>query len=303
MATPIPNQDQSAEAFAIAKLVPLSPEAEQAFDDVVEFPDLSEHHRSYIRAERAKSRDNSPVYSSEDTDAEESAVVPERFVRLWTGHYSLSATSFAHSRIPGAGWRVGRGTSRFGEADRGVDILLIRPGRKSEDVSKANALIRFHEKSGVLMLVGLSDIHPITYDNGEDDVTTLRSGESHVLYRRKNLFSFGNLRFKLEYEDFDDTRLAAVTRHRDRFFYEKGIPSPHPSLSMIPRKNHILRGSAILHTTFAMGGFGYVHAAVGTRTGDPLAIKDMWIKSAERAKDPQFMAELDVSQGFKVIST
>ena len=295
------NCNQSAEAFAIAKVAPVGPEAEQAFDDVVTFPNLSDHHRSFIHAERTRKKETGTIFSSEDTDAEEGAVMPEKVVELWTGHYSLSARKFTDPGKFEAGWRVGKGTSKLGTADREIEILLIRPGRKSDDVSKTNALIKLHEKSGVLMLVGLSDTHPITYESGAEGVTiTLKSGESHVLYQKLNRFSFGKLRFNLVYEDLNDTQLAAVTKHRDRFFEQRGIPQPHPCLSMIPRPGHVLRGSAVFHTTFGQGGFGHVHAAVDVKTGDPLAIKDMWINNAHHAKHPEVIAELYVSQGFQV---
>ena len=292
--------------FAIAKLVPVGADAEQAFNDVVAFPDLSPHHRSFIRAEWTE-RDTSPVYSSEDTDAEEDteedAVSSEQAVALWTGHFSLNTSNFQQSQNPRAGWRVGKGTSRFGETDRGVDILLIRPGRKSDDASRLNALIRLHERSGVLMLVGLSNTQPITYESASKGITiTLRSGDKHVLYQKENRFSFGKMRFKLEYDDFDDAQLAAVTRARDEFFFEHDIPRPHPCLSMIPRPGHVLRGSTIVHTAFGQGGFGHIHAAVDARTGEPLAVKDMWIDDAHRAKHPDLAAEMNVSRGFKVIS-
>ena len=297
------DHNQPTEDLAIARLVPVGLDAEQAFHDVVAFPDLSSHHRSFIRAEWTKKKDTSPVLSSEDTDAEEDAVRSEQMVELWTGHFSLDTSNLDILENPQAGWRVGKGTSRFGKADRGIDILLIRPGRKSDDVSKLNALISLHEKSGVLMLVGLSDTQPITYESSSKGSTiTLRSGEKHVLYQRENRFSFGKLRFKLEYEDFDNARLAAVTERRDRFFFERGIPRPHPLLSMIPREGHALRGSAVIHTTFGRGGFGHVQAAVDTRTGEPLAIKNMWIDDERRAKDPELTAELDVSRGFKASS-
>ena len=301
IATLMSEHNQSAEAFAIAKLVPVGPEAGQAFDDVVAFPDLSDHHRSFIHAERTHKKDPGPMFSSEDTDTEEAAVMPEKVVELWTGHYSLSASKFEHFQNSRAGWRVGKGTSKFGNANREVDILLIRPGRKSNEVTKSNALIKLHEQSGVLILVGLSDTHPITYESGGEGVTiTLGLGEKHVLYQRVNRFSFGKMRFNLEYEDFDNARLAAVTQSRDEFFVAKCLPRPHPCLSMIPQPGHNLRGSTVFHTTFGQGGFGHVHAAVDTRTGDPLAVKDMWIDNARRAKNPEVITELSVSQAFKV---
>ena len=304
MATLVPDDSQSTQSFAIARLVPVGPEAEQAFDDVVTFPGLSKYHGSFIHAKRIKRKDTTPEVSSEDTDAEEGDVVSEEAVELWVGHYLLDTTTFELLENPRIEWLVGKGTSKFGNDDREVDILLIRPGRKSDNVSKTNAAIRLHEKSGVLMLVGLSDAHPITYEcDRKGATTTLRFGEKHVLYQDVNRFSFGKLRFQLEYEDVDDTQLAAVTKLRDRFFVEKGLPRPHPCLSMIPRDGQVLRGSAVLHTAFGRGTFGHVHAAVDTRTGNPLAIKEMWIDSARRAKHPELIAELDVSQGFKVSST
>ena len=304
MATLVPEGDQSRKPFAIARLIPVGLEAEQAFDDVVTFPGLSKYHGSFIRAKRIKRKDPTPEVSSEDTDAEEDEVVSQEAVELWVGNYLLDTSTLEHLENPRIEWRAGRGTSKFGNDDREVEILLIRPGRKSDDVSKMNAAIRLHEKSGVLMLVGLSNTHPITYEcGGQGQTVTLRFGEKHVLYQKQNRFSFGKLRFKLEYEDFDDTKLAAVTKLRDRFFLAKGLHRPHPRLSMIPRRGHNLRGSAVLHTAFGRGTFGHVHAAVDTRTGNPLAIKDMWIDNAHRAKHPELIAELDVSQGFKVSST
>ena len=74
---------------------------------------------------------------------------------------------------------------------------------------------------------------------------------------------------------------------------------PHPCLSMIPQPGHNLRGSTVFHTTFSQDAFGHVHAAVDIRTGDPLAIKDMWINNARHAKHPEMIAELDVSQALR----
>lgn len=302
MATLKPDGRESAESsiVPIAKLLPVGQDSERAFDDVVAFPGLSEHHQSFIHAERIERKERTPVFSSDDTDADEH-VVARTAVELWAGHYSLNLSNMRYLKSPGAGWRVGKGTSKFGNADREVDVLLIRPGKKSEDVSKVNALIQLHEKSGVLMLVGMSDLQPIEYESGSGGVPILlRLGMKHVLSQKVNRFSFGKLRFKLEFEDLTDAQHAACSQYRDKFFLDMGRPRPHPCLSMIPREGHIMRNSVLLHTAFGKGGHGHVHAAVDARTGAPLAVKDMWIDNESSADRPEFRTELKVSQAFVV---
>lgn len=66
------------------------------------------------------------------------------------------------------GWRIGKGFSEaladstYGD-DQGVDLLLIRPGKRSIQTAPVHARIRFHARCGVLMLFGVEKDRPVLY--------------------------------------------------------------------------------------------------------------------------------------------
>lgn len=179
--------------------------------------------------------------------------------------------------------------------------MVCRPERGSKaGIAALHALIQFHTESGLLMLVGLSDSHPVEYLLDFRQVPLLlRHNERHVLHQEVNRFSLGKLLFKLVYENLDDLRLAEYTRVRNEFFKKLGRRIPHAHINVVPQKQSHMIGSVILHQSLSSGTFGWVYAAVDARTGAPLAVKELAIKDKRTARNPDLTNELEIATSFK----
>ncbi|KAL8832829.1 MAG: hypothetical protein Q9191_000013 [Dirinaria sp. TL-2023a] len=283
------------DSVPFAKLIPLNEDAKKALHELMQYPSLSSFHRSFIEAERVASREE--VCSASDTASGSSFrdESPSTRVELWTGHYALE-----FEKAPTIAWRVGKGSSKSGE-DRGVDLLVCRPERGSKaGIAALHALIQFHTESGLLMLVGLSDSRPVEYLlDFKRCPLLLRHNEKHVLHQKVNRFSLGKLLFKLVYEDLDDAGLAEYTRVRNNFFKTLGRRIPHAHIHVVPQKHFHMIGSIILHQSLSCGTFGWVYAAVDSRTGVPLAVKELAIKDKRIARDPDLRNELEIATSFR----
>ena len=294
------NQPGETSSVPIARLFPLDENAKRAVHDLLEDPGLSGHHRSFLQAQRANEQQilqSSSDISSGDRSSEESPASPEEELRA--GYYALDFDSSFHI----VGWRVGRGSSRRG-ADRGIDLLICPPerGRKMR-VAAVHALIQLHRESGVLMLVGLSDSHPVEYIVPNKRVPLLlRHNEKHVLHQKTNIFSFGKLLFKLVYEEMNELATQQYTIVRDLYLEQLSGRAPHPHLHSVPSESYSMIGDVILHQSIATGAFGWIYAAIHTRSGAPLAVKELTIKSPRDATHPDLKNEIIVSTSFKVRS-
>ena len=298
MDTPRPDQasEENPDTVPFAKLIPLNSDAEEALNELLEYPRLSSHHRSFIQAERGVREEESWPESDTASGSTFTDDCPSSPVEFWTGHYTLNFQT-----APAIGWRVGKGSSKSG-GDRGVELMVCRPERASKaGIAALHALIQFHPESGSLMLVGLSDTHPVEYLLDCRRVPLLlRHNEKHVLHQKVNRFSMGKLSFKLVYDDLDDAALADYTWVRNKFFESHGRRVPHPYLYAVPRKQYHMIGSIILHQSLSSGTFGWVYAAVDSRTGVPLAVKELAIKDRRVAKDPDLRNELEIATSFQV---
>lgn len=173
--------------------------------------------------------------------------------------------------------------------NRGIDLQVSCPGRFSYDVAVVHALIQFHPESGVLLLRGVSENNPVKYY--VDKTIALYAGDKHVLHQEENRFSLGKLDFKLEYERFDDDEYAAYDKVRNEMLERAGGHVPHSRLIDVPRKPHVKIDNLILHDNISSGAFGLVCAAVDARTGMPLAMKEVWIKSHNMVQDTSLNVE------------
>lgn len=85
--------------------------------------------------------------------------------KFLSGYYKLSL----HDPIEypfAQGYSAGRGTSKLSatsEGDRGVNLLLVCPERRSNGVAVVHARISIHGQSGALMLFGVQDDRPVVY--------------------------------------------------------------------------------------------------------------------------------------------
>ncbi|KAI4162412.1 MAG: hypothetical protein LQ342_003978 [Letrouitia transgressa] len=266
----------SSTGYPFATIIPQGSDAERALDPVADDANLHQWHRSFISVQRKAP----PAESGSDLSESERPTTAKEF---WSGHYI-----FRLSNLPlkptSIGWRIGRGSSKL-EADRGVDILLIRPRKKTEGVATVHARIQFHPLSGVLMLVGVEDEKPIQYRvHDSNHPTMLRQGQKHVLYQKTNSFTLGNLQYTFVFEDLTQEKYAEFIKRRNILFEDLGHQAPHPALSAIPRQQDVKRGPVITHGTLAFGKFGWVYSGVNAATGDPLAVKEHRPKNVQEQR-------------------
>ncbi|KAL8945398.1 MAG: hypothetical protein Q9211_000081 [Gyalolechia sp. 1 TL-2023] len=259
--------------WEFARIIPQGEEAENALDLVYDYPELTNHHRSFIRVERKQRPEDSGSTSS----ASKRNTSPTS--EYWVGYYSLSLQDPAECKTT-IGWLFGRGASKnptdpsHGEDTRGVDLLLIRPKTKSYDVAPVHARIQFHIQSGVLMLFGLHTDKPVRYRaHDESQPILLTCGQGHVFYQKRNSFTVGRLHYELVFSDFDPEQYSEFLKTRNELLYGSAELWPHLQLSAVPRAQDVKRGAVITHGTIGYGRFGRVYPAVYARSGEPLAVK------------------------------
>ncbi|KAL8641275.1 MAG: hypothetical protein Q9228_001894 [Teloschistes exilis] len=278
-----------------ARLIPGSKAAEESLNILCNNPEVTEYHRSFLQVKRMQK----DVEIS--SDSEQSSKPPPQQIGFWTGYYSL-ALNDASRKLGLAPWRVGKGTTKYKEEDRGVDLLLIGPGNQKHKVTDVHAMIRFHPVSGVLMLVGMHDSKhnnkkSIRYEdptgNGEIE---LGHNMQHVLFLRRNAFWIGDLYYVFEFEDLDENQYRIYREYRDGLYRAAQLQAPHPALSAIPRASDKKFGPFIRMGSMGKGAFGWVYAGVDARTGDPLAIKEHSAKSL--AESDSVVEEIDVGKMF-----
>ena len=292
---------------AIARIYPVGLVAKQALDRLARSEETSEFHWNYICPNR-------PVVKSEPcSDSEQQTddgidtchtwIISshEQDTRLWAGHFVLSLEHLAFEGS-GLGWRAGSGSGRLRGQQRGVELLIVPPRSKGHHVAAQHALLRFHLKSGILMLCGIHDSHPVTYflDDRREPVL-LRKNEKHVLLNTVNRFQLGRLEFKLVFENLDDEGYDEFLTARNKIFEIAGLEPPSPYFQAVPKTQyrHIL-GDIVLHDVISCGTFGMVYAAIDSRTGEPLAVKELRIKDRYVQKSKELQNEIGIATSFPV---
>ncbi|KAL8824717.1 MAG: hypothetical protein Q9170_008067 [Blastenia crenularia] len=272
------NSSADSQSDEFARIYPRGEEAENAFDSVYSDATLSEHHGSFFRAER---RTRSPD-SDSDISSSDRHDLPSKENEYWVGYYSLSLRDPVKDKTS-IGWRMGKGfigvlaDPAYGD-DQGVDLILIRPGKRSKQTAPVHARIRFHPRSGVLMLVGVEKDRPVCYKTHDaSTLLQLGQGDRHVLYQKSNMFWVGRLQYDLVFTGFDKEQYTAFVGRRDMMLYgsEASFSGllPHAAISAVPRAEDMKRGKVITHGMIGYGGFGRVFPAVDAETGEPLAVK------------------------------
>ena len=295
------------EGFTIAKLIPVGSYAKASFSQVADYKHLSGYHKRYIDAKLCP--DESDLIKRADCeDSEYESHRPshprhESSQRVWVGHYLLSSERPGVVQ-PSVGWRIGRGATKW--KNRGVDLLIVCPGEYCYEVGIVHALVHIHPKSGVLLLRGVRDEEPVIYESDNMKLQVeLYEGDTHVLHHGVNSFSLGKLQFKLVYEQPDDAQYIKHIQTRNQSHLEADVDAttPHPCISAIPGKHHLRIDNFLLHDSISTGTFGYVHAAVDVRTGNPIAVKEIAIKSRNMVEDESLLHECTVSESFPVCLT
>ena len=304
----VKTEDPNVDArVAIARIYPVGLVAKQALDRLAKSEETSQFHRNYFCSNKPVVK-TEPCSDSEDQSDDGfntcytwiiNSHEPE--TRLWAGHFVLSLEDLAFEGSS-LGWRAGSGSGRLREQQRGVELLIVPPRSKGHHVAPQHALLRFHLKSGILMLCGIHDSHPVTYflDDRKEPIL-LRKNEKYVLLNTVNRFQLGRLEFKLVFEDLDDEGYSEFLAARNKIFEMAGLEPPSPYFQAMPRSRyrHIL-GDIVLHDVISCGTFGMVYAAIDSRTGEPLAVKELRIKDKYVQKSKELQNEIGIATSFPV---
>ncbi|KAL9634589.1 MAG: hypothetical protein Q9204_002936 [Flavoplaca sp. TL-2023a] len=280
-----------------ARIYPKGFEAEEALSLVFDDENLSPHHRSFIHVVRRT--------RSEDSESETGMIERHSHVdhQYWAGYYSLALQDPVVNKSA-AGWRLGKGYSS-GSApgasaqDKGVDLLLIRPGKSNRHVAPVHARIRFHPLSGAIMLFGVQEGKPVSYEvHDEYKPRVLAHGQGHVLYQARNLFTVGKLSYILVFNEFNDEQYFSFVQKRNALIYGSDAMIPHLHLSAVPRHSNLKRGLVITYGTIGHGAYGRVLPAVHAHTGDSLAVKHQ--QPTNKHQMDNIVREADLGTRFKV---
>ncbi|KAL8758033.1 MAG: hypothetical protein Q9184_004044 [Pyrenodesmia sp. 2 TL-2023] len=279
----------------IAKIIPRSHEAENALDLVYDHKALSKYHRSFLHVER---RPRPPDSDGETDEVSSSNHQPSIKSQYWAGCYVLALQDPVKAKTS-IGWRLGKGDLAYGD-DLGVDIVLIRPGTGSgsRQTAPVHARIRFHARSGVLMIFGVENDRPVLYKTHDAHAPlSLGQGEGHVLYQPSNTFYVGKLHYDIVFREFGSDDYSTFVEKRNAVLYGPGTAVPHHAISAVPRPEDVKRGTVITHGMLGYGGFGRVFPAVQARTGEPLAVKQHLPTKKSQLK--VIALEADIGASFK----
>lgn len=286
--------------ITVARLIPENDYAKKAFDEIAISDTTLDDHKVYLKYESIVStpgklnRSEAPhdtlydlgkLYpNDESTDNESDAKtdLPGQF-----GYFRLD---FSHMGKHPMGWRMGRGSD--------VDVLVVSHRKPAMGVANTHALIRFHQQSGILMLTGVSQRHPVIYFLNNEPLE-LYSGESHVLFQQSNRFQLGKLEFILKYDSLNEREYLNWVGARDALMQLNDHQPASPHILGLPYlKPFIKLGDFIFHENLGYGGFGFVKAAVHSRTGSPVAVKELTIKNQHNQRE--YEHEIRISKALEV---
>jgi len=266
-----------------ATLRPENEAAEKAFNNVVALLEDSEpagqaeqYHSRFLCLEIPSSLASEPPSPSSSMSSSSSSTVPLRAAAA-RGHYRLSLDVLPEG--PGAAWRVGKGSARASDDNRGVDLLLVPPGQhKGSGVANVHALISVHGYSGAFMLRSTSS-RPIIYLSAAEDGSdlVLRQNSQAVLHKTVNRLRIGAHDYLLAFSVEQESHFQLM---RDQFITTilEQPALPHPQLDVIPQPYHQKMAGYIMHKPISAGAFGMVRSAVESATGNPVAVKRLSCK-------------------------
>ena len=229
-----------------------------------------------------------------DTDAEDSNL---RSVRN-LGHFILSFDKGRLPELPHIGWRVGRGSSKW-PSNRGVDLLLAKPGdTQSKSLASTHMVFRFNCKSGFLMLQGGKSKVPVKYYHQSGVWETLEFEDEQLMYQVSTMLQAGACEYELQYTVEERHREAYLRERNDFLESTKGRDFQRPIFQRLPGDNCVVRGRYLEFQTRGAGAFGWIIQGVDIKTGDPVAIKRLSIRSKRDGAD--IMNEVKMGNRFLV---
>lgn len=261
-----------------ARLHPVGPQAAKALDLLCNnSQDMKEHHRHFITV-KDRTRPVNPMGQEPNFGDQHDSIGLTRSI----GYYSLSLEDPIKKPFH-QGWLVGKGSDVLdkqsfkdsGGPPRGVDILLICPGKKTYGVASVHARISFHPQSGVLMLHGVRDDVPVEYQTHDGSRPVLLGSKGgHVFYQRSNTFTVGQLQYTLVFPKFSQENYSRFESKRNIMMGNCGLPLPHPGLSAVWQPHVEKKGPVVSYENVGHGQFGWISGAVECATGEPRAIKE-----------------------------
>ena len=204
--------------------------------------------------------------------------------QLWSAKYEITFNDMDPSKIlPALSLSIGKGSSTGGET-RGVDILLIYPGKYPSGVISQHARIRLHQETGVLMIGGLSNEHPVGFMD-ENVYINLRAGQWHVLYQLVSRILVGEIEAEIHCSNPGQTALDTIRQIRDEAFEEAGHAAPDSRLPVLPTEKPLKRlGDILIYRYIGAGGFGLVGIGIDVTTGEARAVKSITVKDKRWAE-------------------
>lgn len=213
------------------------------------------------------------------------------------GHFVFSFNEEREPEHPQVGWRVGRGSSK-NSSNRGVDLLLAKPGDAlSKSLANIHMLFRFNQKSGFLMLKAGSPKMPVEYKRS-GVWKTLEYENEQIMYQSSTTLRAGTCEYELEYTIAEKNREAYLNARNTflKLTYKSNFKLP--LFRIVPGDNCVSRGRYLEFQTTGSGAFGWITQAVDTKTGDPIAIKEVRITSLTDGLD--VMDEVRMGKRFLV---
>lgn len=279
----------------IGRLKPVNEAAIHAFHEVAQLwkeGKLCEHHGQYIVVEPYDS--NVKVSSSWSDTASSDDMNPANNLPLkplHSGYYTL--TLRCEPEYPPIGYRTGKGTSRVATENRNVEFLLVAPGSKHrKSVASNHAIIRFHTRSGILMLeTRLQCQDTVCVHIAENSVAP--HTERKALAWPTNVVKLGGLQYSFDYA-IGSVQSEYIIERND-FLLQLGFNPPN---ARIPPYFHShdrsFANGIIASKILGAGSFAMVSSGVNGWTGEPVAVKQIWIKSTRQLLEVD--REIDVAE-------
>ena len=286
-----------------ARLVPRNHVAQLLFSETYVYAEKNDtfHFRFMNRTEREPLPvSEEPVESSTDYDSyhesDGGSTQPRGIGNL--GHFVFSFNLERSPELPRIGWRVGRGKSKS-PSNRDVDMLLAKPGDNlSKTLASMHMLFQFNPLSRLFMLKGGSPKVPVEYSIG-GIWRKLERGEQQLMYQSSTLLRAGLCEYELEYT-IEEKHKEAYLKWRN-IFVDEIAPSTASLLRpfcKMPGDSCVPRGRYLEFETHGFGAFGWINQGADTKTGNPIAIKELRISSP--GSRHEVMAEVQVGRRFLV---
>lgn len=115
---------------AVAKIYPVGPAAEEAFDRLIKADDTLRIHRSFLHLDVIKMKSASETRINEELGPGgrlmyQSWIPPSRIDPQFQTVYFFLTFDDPHRRERGLTWRMGSGTARLASRHQGVELLTV----------------------------------------------------------------------------------------------------------------------------------------------------------------------------------